>query len=262
MASRPQNPSLLRGEGSGAEARSSMPKRTDITSIIIIAAPLLIAACGNAPGIPENSIETLDQRAERQQAEFDPSPDIKGAELRKRLNALGINDAWISAAVEENGVEIFELRVPETDFAKLDHRALAKLNLDSRYRIEFVDKDQIRIAAFHHGAEMHEREKAEALKQLAERGQLDSYPRYREGMSMMAYAPRLEAWCGYKEGQALRVIDGAWVDYQHEMVDMAVTDTDGRASASFDCMKRVVDATDALRRRFIGYRGREGAIDY
>ena len=79
---------------------------------------------------------------------------------------------------------------------------------------------------------------------------------------MSAFAPRLEAWCGYKEGQALRVVDGAWVDYQHEMVDMAVADKDGRASASFDCMKRVVDASTELRRRFIGNRGREGAIDY
>jgi hypothetical protein len=79
---------------------------------------------------------------------------------------------------------------------------------------------------------------------------------------MTAFAPRLEAWCGYKQGQALKVIEGAWVDYQHEMVNLAVGDQDGRASASFDCMKRVVDATTELRRRFIGNRGREGAIDY
>jgi hypothetical protein len=227
---------------------------------LALTAPL--AACGNeAPGI-ENHIETMDQRIKRQEAEFDATPDIKGEDLRKRLNTLGIKDAWMKVALEEHGVEIFELRVPKEDFARLDHRALAKLNLDSRYRFEFMDKDQVHTAALYHGAEMHEREKAKALRELAERGQLKTYPRYREGTPMTAYAPKLEAWCGYKEGQALRVIDGAWVDYQHEMVDLAVQDKDGRASASFDCMKRVVDATTELRRRFIGNRGREGAIDY
>lgn len=220
-----------------------------------------VAGCGDAPGIA-NRIETLDQRAKRQVAEFNASPDIKGEELHRRLSALGIRNSWMKPAVEENGVEILELRVPKVDFAKLDHRALAGLQLDSRYRFEFVDQDQIHLAALYNGAEMHSREKARALKELTERGQLDSYPRYREGVSMTVFAPQLEAWCGYRTGQALRVIDGAWVDYQHEMVDMAAADTDGRASASFDCMKRVVDASDELRRRFIGNRGRQGAIDY
>ena len=219
------------------------------------------AACGEAEGIA-GRIETLDQRIKRQQAEFDATPDVKGAELRRRLNALGIKDAWMKPTVEDHGVEIFELRVPETDFAKLDHRALAKLRLDSRYRFDFVDPDQVRTAALYHGAEMHEREKAKALKELAERGQLDSYPKYRKGMPVSTYAPKLEAWCGYSRGQALRVVDGGWVDYQHAMVDLAVTDEDGRASASFDCMKRVVDSSTEFRRRFIGNRGREGAIDY
>ena len=62
--------------------------------------------------------------------------------------------------------------------------------------------------------------------------------------------------------EALKVIEGAWVDYQHEMVNLGATDKNGRASASFDCVKRVVDASPELRRRFIGNRGREGAIDY
>ena len=178
------------------------------------------------------------------------------------MNALGVKDAWMKPALEEHGVEIFELRVPKDDFARLDHRALAKLNLDSRYRFEFVAPDQVRIAALYDGAETHEREKAKALKELADRGQLDSYPKYQKGMPVSVYAPRLEAWCGYKEGEALRVVDGDWVDYQPAMVDMAVADKGGRASASFDCMKRVVDASTEFRRRFIGNRGREGAIDY
>jgi hypothetical protein len=222
---------------------------------------LAIAGCGDAPGI-EGHIETREERIQRQAAEFNASPDIKGEELHRRLNALGIKDDWMKPALEEHGVEIFELRVPESDFAKLDHRALAKLNLDSRYRFEFVAPDQIRTAALYHGAELHERERAKALKELAERGQLDSYPKYQKGMPVSVFAPKLEAWCGYKEGQALRIVDGAWVDYQHEMVDRAVNDSDGRASASFDCMKRVVDASTEFRRRFVGNRGREGAIDY
>jgi hypothetical protein len=238
-----------------------MPKPTGI-SVLIVGAGLLASGCGNAaPGI-DNRIETMDQRIKRQEAEYNASPDIKSEELHQRLNALGIKDAWIAPAKEEHGVDIFELRIPRDDFAKLDHRALAKLALDSRYRFEFVDGDQVHTAALYQGAELHERDKAGALRQLAQRGQLETYPRYREGMDMSAYAPRLEAWCGYKPGQALRVIDGAWVDYRHAMVDLAVADRDGRASASFDCMKRVVDASTELRRRFIGNRGREGAIDY
>ena len=230
--------------------------------VAAIGAAVPLSACGNAaPGI-DNRVETMEQRIKRQEAEFNATPDIKGAELRRRLNALGIENAWMKPAIEETGVEILELRVPKEVFAKLDHRALAELVLDSRYRFEFVEPDQIRTAALYHGAEMHEREKAKALKELARRGQLDSYPKYEKGMAVSAYAPRLEAWCGYKQGQALRVIDGNWVDYQHEMVDMAATDRDGRASASFDCVKRVVDASTEFGCRFIGNRGREGAIDY
>ena len=222
---------------------------------------LAIAGCGDAPGIAGH-IETREERIRRQEAEFNASPDIKGEELHKRLNALGVKDAWMKPALEEHGVEIFELRVPKDDFARLDHRALAKLVLDSRYRFAFVDPDQVRVAALYHGAETHERERAKALKELAERGQRDSYPKYRKGMPVSVYAPRLEAWCGFKEGEALRVVDGDWVDYQPAMVDMAVADKGGRASASFDCMKRVVDASTEFRRRFIGNRGREGAIDF
>ena len=229
-------------------------------SILPLALTAALASCGNeAPGI-ENHIETMDPRMKRQAAEFAASPDIKGEELRKRLNALGIKDAWMKPAIEEHGVEIFELRVPPGDFARLDKDALAKLVLDSRYRFDFVDKDQIREFAFAQGRETRARDKAKALRQLAQRGQLETYPRYREGMLLSAFAPRLEAWCGYKEGQALRVVEDKWVDYQPEMVDLAVQDKDGRASAQFDCMKRVVDASTELQRRFIGNRRSQGAI--
>jgi hypothetical protein len=231
---------------------------------VTIALALLPAVGGcdrQAPGI-DGRIETIPQRMKRQAAEFEATPDIKGAELTARLSKLGIEDTWITPAIEENGIEVLMLRVPADSFAKLDHRAFAKLRLDSRYRFDFSEPEQARTAAFHHGAELHVRDRAKALQQLKERGQLGSYPRYRNGMALNAFAPQLEVWCGYERGQAFRVIEGNWVDYAHPMVDLAVVDSDGRASASFDCVKRVVDATPELRRRFIGNRGREGAIDY
>lgn len=229
-------------------------------SVVAIGATL--GGCDNAAGIPANSIETRAQRIKRQEAEFNASPDIKGDALRHRLNALGIEDKWMTPVVEEHGVDVLQVRVPPVEFARLDKRALAKLNLDSRYRFEFVDPGQVHAFALYHGAELHEREKAKALKELAERGQANSFPRYREGSAIAVYASRLEAWCGYRSGEALAVIDGAWLNYRHAMVDMAVVEPyNARAVASFDCVKRVVDATD-LRRHFIGNRGREGAIDY
>ena len=221
-----------------------------------------VGACSQeAPGI-RGHVETMEQRMKRQAAEFAATPDIKGPELRDALRKLKIADAWITPAVEENGVDVLELRVPPEDFVQLDHRALAKLRLDSRYRFDFVDPEQARVAASYHGAEMHVRERAEALRQLQERGQLNDYPRYEAGMAVSAFAPQLEAWCGYERGQAFKVLDGNWVDYAHSMVDLAAADQNGRATASFDCVKRVVDATPALRHRFIGNRGRQGAIDY
>lgn len=207
-------------------------------------------------------VETVEQRMKRQAADFDATPDIKGTELRTALSKLGINEEWITPATEENGVEILMLRVPEDAFAELDHRALAKLRLDSRYRFDFADAEQARTAASYHGAETNERERARALQQLKERGQLGSYPRYAKSMAVNAFAPELEAWCGFERGQAFRVIDGNWVDYARPMVDLAAADQQGRAMASFDCVKRVVDASPEFQRRFIGNRGREGAIDY
>jgi hypothetical protein len=223
--------------------------------------PLLGGCDREAPGI-SGHIETIPERIKRQEAEFNASPDIKGPALLAGLRSSGVRDAWMHKALDDDGVEIIQLRVPAADFGKLDHRALAKLMLDSRYRFEFVDKDQAHVAALYHGAELNAREEATALRQLKERGQLDSYPKYRAGMAVTAFAPQLEAWCGYQRGQAFRIVDGNWIDYAHPMVDLAVVDKDGRASASFDCVKRVVDATPDLRHRFIGNRGREGAIDY
>jgi hypothetical protein len=226
-----------------------------------VLAPAVSGCDREAPGVL-GRVETIQQRIDRQAAEFEAMPDIKGPELMAALRKFGIADEWITPAVEENRVEILELRVPSAAFARLDHRALAKLRLDSRYRFDFVDPEQARTAAQYHGAELHVRDQAKALKELQERGQINDYPRYQAGMAVSEFAPLLEAWCGYERGQAFRIVDGNWVDYAHAMVDLGAADREGRASASFDCVKRVVDATPELRHRFIGNRGRQGAIDY
>jgi hypothetical protein len=59
---------------------------------------LAIAGCGDAPGIAGH-IETREERIKRQAAEFNASPDIKGEELHRRLNALGIKDDWMKPSL-------------------------------------------------------------------------------------------------------------------------------------------------------------------
>ena len=61
-----------------------------LRSVLGSALGALAAGCGNAPGIPENSIETIDQRIKRQEAEFNATPDIKGEELIERANSKAL----------------------------------------------------------------------------------------------------------------------------------------------------------------------------
>ena len=88
---------------------------------------------------------------------------------------------------------------------------------------------------------------------------MGKFPRYRDGMPMVAYARALEHYCGYDEGEALNVIDGRWLEYRHRMVDKAVEDQDGGdyGMASFKCLVRIVYATD-LGPHFIGNRSQIG----
>lgn len=192
--------------------------------------------------------------------EFANSPDIQLPELRKKLHALGITDEEISETIEDNHVPIFMLALDDAKFDRLDKAALATLLLDSRYRFELKDRNQIRKFAHFSVAEDTRRKKARSLRELAKNGEIGKFPRYRAGTPMSGYARALERYCGYQPGEALNVIDGRWLEYRHRMVDKAVEDRDGRAHgmASFKCLVRIVYATD-LQPHFIGNRGRTGA---
>lgn len=222
---------------------------------------LLLAACGNAPGQPRR----MESDAELQawdEKEFANSPDMQLPELRKELHQLGITDGEISETVEENGVPIFMITLDDAKFDELDKAALARLQLDSRYRLELKGQDQVRKFAHFSVAEKARREKAEALRYLAKNGEMGRFPVYRPGTPMIAYARALEHYCDYQPGEALNVIEGRWLEYRHLMVDKAVEDEDGRehGMASFKCVVRIVYATD-LQPHFIGNRGRAGAIE-
>jgi len=192
--------------------------------------------------------------------EFANSPDVQLPELRKKLHGLGITDGEIRERVEENGVPIFSLSLDDAKFEALDKAALASLLLDSRYRFELRGQDQVRKFAHFSVAEDARRKKAEGLRYLKQNGEMGKFPRYRPGMSMVAYAKALEHYCGYQSGEALNVIDGRWLEYRHHMVDKAVEDQDGQdhGMASFKCLVRIVYATD-LQPHFIGNRSRTGA---
>jgi hypothetical protein len=219
---------------------------------------LSLAACGNSRAEPRRMESDAELQAVDKQ-EFDSSPDMQLPELRERLHALGIIDGEISETVEENGVQIFMLTIDDAKFDRIDKAAMARLQLDSRYRFDLKDQGQARKFAHFSGAENTKRTKAEALRYLAKNGEMGRFPVYRPGTPMVAYAKALEHYCGYQPGEALNVIDGQWLEYRHLMVDKAVEDQDGRehGMASFKCLVRVVYATD-LQPHFIGNRSQIG----
>jgi hypothetical protein len=237
-----------------------MPRRNYISAGMIIAAMLAFAACGNGRFEPRR-MESDGELQAQSEREFASSPDVQLPELRRKLHALGITDKEIRETVEENHVPVFQLTLDEAKFEKLDKAALATLQLDSRYRFDLKDRDQIRKFAHFSVAEGARRKKAAALRYLADNGEMGKFPRYRAGTSMVAYARALENYCGYQSGEALNVIDGRWLEYRHRMVDKAVEDQDGRAHgmASFQCLVRIVYATE-LQPHFIGNRSPTGAI--
>ena len=198
-------------------------------------------------------LQARDERA------FASSPDMHLPELRKQLHALGVTDREITETTEDNGVRIFMLDLDAAKFHRLDKVAFARLQLDSRYRFELKDPNQVRQFAHFSVAEDTKRKKARSLQELAENGEVGKFPRYRAGIPMVAYARALEHYCGYQPGEALNVVDGRWLEYRHRMADKAVEDQDGQAHgmASFKCLVRIVYATD-LQSHFIGNRGRTG----
>ena len=173
---------------------------------------------------------------------------------------MGVVDANVRTATDDFQEAILLLSLSPAQYAKLDKVALAKLELDSRYRFRLTDPKQIKQFAAFSVAEQHAREKAIALRELAENGETDRFPRYKAGASMEIYARALEAYCGFGRGEALRVIDGNWLEYNNKMaLDAAIAASKHESYASFACIKRIVYATD-LGRHFIGNRGREGAF--
>lgn len=180
-------------------------------------------------------------------------------ELRDGLRALGVSDASMAQSVNDYDEPIIILTLDDEEYAKLDKAALAKLELDSRYRFQLSDKQQIRNFANYSVAEDLDREKAIALRELADKGEMDRFPRYVRGHSMTIYARQLEAYCGYVPGYALSVTDGKWLAYENQIAsDAAMASSQGQTYASFACLRRIVYATD-LGAHFIGNRPNPGA---
>jgi hypothetical protein len=232
---------------------------------LLLAVAAMAAGCGETRPPPES----LKQREARKLAEYMASPDIKGADLKARLVGAGIPASAMTSTRDDYDQEVFALKVDDAAFRRLDKPKLAKLVLDSRYRFEFTDPGQVHAFALYVGAETHDRDEAKALAELKARGELDKIPRYHAGEPMRSFANRMELYCGIEPGAALVVRDAAWLDwnnpsYPRELVGAGaegVTVAQLRALESFDCLKRIIDATK-VRRHFIGNRGREGAIDY
>jgi hypothetical protein len=219
-----------------------------------------LAACSPFPD-GQRRMESMVELNAKQNADFAASPDVQLPELRKRLHALGVSDASIRQTTEENGVPILMLSLDRAKYVKLDKVALAKLELDSRYRFRLTDPSQVRNFAGYSVAENWSLDRAIALKELADKGEMDRFPRYVRGRSMTIYARQLEAYCGYGPGQALRVIDRKWLEYNYQMTsDAAAATAEGQSYASFACIRRIVYATN-LGPHFIGNRGRQGAND-
>lgn len=195
-------------------------------------------------------LQAQDERA------FANSPDVQLPELRRKLRQMGIRKAAIHQ-VEEEGVELFRLVLDKAAFAQLDKAALAKLQLDSRYRLELADPGQSRVLAHYSVAEDAARRKQRYWKELAANGEIDIFPRYQAGSDMIAYARSLERYCGYAPGEALNVVEGRWLEYRNAMADRAVKEQGTGSLASFKCVVRIVYATE-LQPYFIGNRGRTG----
>lgn len=219
-----------------------------------------LAACSPFPD-GQRRMESAAELDAKKDADFAASPNVQLPELRQRLHALGVTDANITQAVDDYDERILMLSFDRAHYDRLDKAALAKLELDSRYRFRLTDPWQVRDFAHHSGREDWAREGAIALQELADKGEMDRFPRYVPGRSMTIYARQLEAYCGYGPGGALRVTDGKWLEYNNQMVlDAAVASANGQGYAGFACIRRIVYATN-LGPHFIGNRRRPGAID-
>jgi hypothetical protein len=226
-------------------------------AIIAVAALLpALAACTPFPG-GQRRMESNAELQAKQLQDYASAPNVQLPELRARLHALGVKDANMAPAIDDYDEPMFLLSFTPAEYARLDKAALAKLELDSRFRLRLTVPEQIHDLAEISSADLQQRDKAIALKELVDKGEMDRFPRYVPGRSMTIYARQLEAYCGYPPYAALIVTDGKWLQYNNQIVADAVTE--GRSTADFHCLRRIVYATD-LGRHFIGNR-RQGAIN-
>jgi hypothetical protein len=224
---------------------------------LLVGSLLALAGCGDPP--PGSGVHELSpaERLARDEARFTAGEQLGLAGLERRLLALGLHREELARAIDRDyGIELVRLSIGPQRLAEIDRPALARLNLDSNYRIAFADPSAERAFAPYSGEEAFRRDQAEAIAELKRHGDWQRVPRRRGIEPMARFAQRLESWCGYESGEALHVIDGAWLEYAHEFVDGAVREAPpGRKGAQFDCLRRVVYATE-LRWSFIGNRGR------
>lgn len=215
-----------------------------------------VTGCGEPPrgtGVHELS---LAERIAIGEARFRAGERLGIESLQRRLLALGLRRDEIGRATDEDyGIELVRLAIGPRRLAELDAQALARLQLESNYRLAFSDPGAERAFAAYEAEEGFRRDQAEAIAELKRYGDWESVPRRRGREAMPLFARRLESWCDYEPGEALNVIDGAWLEYAREFVDSAVREAvPGRKAAQFDCLRRVVYATE-LRWNFIGNRG-------
>jgi hypothetical protein len=224
---------------------------------ILVGGLLSLAGCGEPPrGSGVHELSPADRLA-RDEARFRAGETLGVDRLERRLAALGLRgDEMARATDEDYGIEMVRLSIGPKRLAEIDREALARLDLDSNYRIAFADRSVEQAMAHYSAEEAFRRDQAEAIAELKRQGDWERVPRRRGTEPMPRFARRLESWCDYEPGEALEVIDGAWLEYAHEFVDGAVREpTPGRKAAQFDCLRRVVYATE-LRWAFIGNRGR------
>ncbi|MXO75373.1 hypothetical protein GRI40_09125 [Altererythrobacter aerius] len=216
---------------------------------------LLASACQGERGAGVYR-ETPEARQARQDAAFLAGERVGVGAIKGRLADIGIGpDRYRLVTDPDHGVELVELAGPPDGLSKSQREALGRLVVDSNFRLTFADAATER--AVDPGEEMYRRDVITAIAELDRHGDWDRVPRMTPGESLTLLARRIEAWCDFERGDALNVIDERWLEYSHAPVDAAVTEpVPADAAARFDCLRRVVYATQ-LRRHFIGYRGEQ-----
>jgi hypothetical protein len=218
------------------------------------AAVLALVGCGEPP--PGSGVHQVPAAELQAQVEAEyRAGDVPIVVVEQRLRALGVRPEEMRRVPDPDyGIAMIELAISPQRLATLDAAALARLDLDTNRRLTLADPVARRRFAEIAGEEDFAREQAQAIAELKQAGDWERAPRRRGREPMSLFAPRVERWCGYPPGQALQVIDGAWLLYNQRLANEVVMEPrPGRKRAQFDCLRRIVYATD-LRWNFVGYR--------